>query len=195
MRERYPDRAQGLSSDAAVPSPASLGTISDEDAYLLRLGQESIRELMDVTLGRPEAYTAGTALQVLERARDNIQRELKAELSRERKEREGAEQRLERRDAAIDQRAERIGRRAAQGTFVVALLLLVVGLIFGPVGLVADAWSPLPTAFQWVCTGALIGFTILGFVDERISVRRIAARVAQFVEKRAAAVLRRLTDA
>ena len=41
----------------------------------------------------------------------------------------------------------------------------------------------------------MICFTIWGFVDERISVKRVAVRVARFVEKRAAAVLRRTKGA
>ena len=56
--------------NAEIDKLRSTGEISEEDAHFLMLAQESRSALMDLTLGDDEAYTEGTAMEVLRRAEE-----------------------------------------------------------------------------------------------------------------------------
>src|SRR5206468_521000 len=55
------------------------GELSDPEYHLLRSSQEARRALMDETLGKEQAFTAGTLDEVLAHAKAAIQAEAKAE--------------------------------------------------------------------------------------------------------------------
>lgn len=180
--EAYNDEIDRLRADARI---------TEDDAHVLRLSEESSQALMDETLGDVEAYTEGTALQVLERAREATRADLEEAVAVERAARRDAESRLSSRDAVIQERARRIGEVAARGLFSVVLPLVVVGIVFGPLGPLTDAWSPLPGLVQVFCTTLALALTLWSFV-EGITLRRLAERFARVVEDVSISAMRRL---
>jgi hypothetical protein len=166
--------------------------LTDEDVHILRVGDESREALMDETLGDDEAYLPGTALQVLERAREAMRKDVKRELHEEREARKEAERRLKERSDAIEARAQQIGRVVARLLFTVIIPVLAAGLIFGPLGPLNDGWSPLPRWAQAICTVAVILFTVWGLWSGA-SLKKAAGCTARFAERQAAKLLERLT--
>lgn len=165
--------------------------ISEDDAHLLRLSEESRQALMDETLGEDEAYVEGTAKMVLERARRVVQSELESEIATEKAARQMAERRVDDREVTIQQRGQWVGRIVARAVFVIVVPLLVAGLIFGPVGPLSGSWTPLPSPVQIACTALLIVLTFWGVVSG-VSVSRIAGKLATLTERATVATLKRL---
>lgn len=166
--------------------------LTDEDVHILRVGEESREALMEETLGDEEAYVPGTALQVLERAREAMREDVKRELRKEREAREEVESRLHDRSEAIKARAAQIGRVVARLIFIFIIPILAAGLIFGPLGPLDDGWSPLPEAVQAICTVAVIIFTVWGLWSG-VSLRQSGGCMARFAERRAKRLLTWLT--
>lgn len=167
--------------------------LTEEDVHILRIGDESKQALMDETLGDDDAYVPGTALQVLERAREAMREDVKRELFTERQARRVAETRLRERAAAIETRAGKIGRIGARLVFLVVIPILAAGLIFGPLGPLDDGWSPLPGPVQAVCTVAVLILTGWG-LWQGVSLRRAARWTARFAARQAAKLLEWLTQ-
>jgi hypothetical protein len=167
------------------------GAISEDDAHLLRLSEESRQALMDQTLGDDEAYVEGTAQMVLERARSVAQSELRSEVATEKAARQAAERLVDDGEVAIQQRSQWVGRIVARAVFVIVVPLLVAGLIFGPLGPLNGSWTPLPTLVQIGCTALLLVLTFWGVVSG-VSVSRLAGQLATLTERATAGVLKRL---
>lgn len=164
--------------------------ISEEDAHILRLGEESKRALMDETFGDDDAYTEGTALQVLDRAREGMTKEFLQRLQCEQEARKGIEEQLHDQAATAKLRARQIGKFVARVVFGVLVPVVVAGLVFGPLGPLNGGWSPLPTIIQVICTAMLLVFTFWS-LWEGISLKKLAQRTASLVEGWAAGLLKR----
>ena len=162
--------------------------ISEEDAHILRLAEESKQALMDETLGDDDAYTEGTAFQVLERAREGMREDFNQKLREVKKAREAAELSLQQRSSAIQARAKRIGLLTARGIFAVIVPVLAAGLIFGPLGPLNGGWSPLPSVVQVFCTIAVLALSAWS-LWEGMSLRALGRRTAAIAERCAARLL------
>ena len=84
--------------------------VSEEDYYLLRHSLQARVALMEITLGEDEAFTAGTVQELLEIAKENLQRDLREQIKTEVSARGEAERQAEdaRQAATQDKAAARL---------------------------------------------------------------------------------------
>jgi hypothetical protein len=167
--------------------------ISVEEADILRMATEAKQALMDETLGDDDAYTDGTAKQVLERALENIRADGEAKLTAEQTARTEAETRLSNQSLVIAKRAKGAGRIGARLIFGALIPVLAAGLIFGPLGPLEGGWSPLPGFLQVLCTGIVIAVSAWS-LWEGASLRKLAQRTARLIERGTERLLRSLTS-
>jgi hypothetical protein len=108
--------------------------LQPEDADYLRLAGEAEAALMDTTFGQSDAYSEGTALQVLELARASMRADLEAEVEAEREKRGTAEVALDATAMRVDHYAARSALVLSTALFLLLAAAVVVGAVFGPVG-------------------------------------------------------------
>jgi hypothetical protein len=147
--------------------------ISADLAHHLRVDFESEQALMDKTFGDEAEYVEGTAKQVAERALEDV----------------GFV--AERRQANVEARGARIGRRAARLLFAVVIPLLGIGAIFGTLGVFSNVSSPLPGVLQWPSTILFAAISISSFVNG-ISFRSRVQSTARRFERIAIDLAKRL---
>jgi len=167
--------------------------ISVEEADILRMATEAKQALMDKTFGDGDAYTEGTAKQVLERAMENMRAEAEKRLVEEQLARAEVETKLRNQSAAIAGRAEKVGRIGARLIFAALVPVLAAGLIFGPLGPLEGGWSPLPELLQIVCSAAVIAASAWS-LWQGVSLQRLAQRTARLIQKATERLLRSLTS-
>jgi hypothetical protein len=147
--------------DAEIDKLREEEDISADLAHHLRVDYESEQALMDKTFGDESEYVEGTAKQVAERALEDVRFT------------------AERRQANVEARGARIGRRTARILFAVVIPLLGIGAIFGTLGVFNNVSSPLPDVLQWPGTILFASISIFSFVDGisfRSRVQRTACR-------------------
>ena len=84
--------------------------VSEEDYYLLRHSLQARAALMEITLGEDEVFTAGTVMELLKIAKENLQRDLREQIKTEVSARGEAERQAEdaRQAATQDKAAARL---------------------------------------------------------------------------------------
>lgn len=151
--------------------------ISDEDAHFLMLAQESRSALMDLTLGDDEAYTEGTAMEVLRRAEEMKTADLRAEVERERSRRKEAEAVLSQRSEANQRLARGFGRFMYRVTFVCLFVPAVAFIVFGAFGTFG-----LSGVARFAVLAIGVGLGIAGAVGGT-SIKSVAARVGSYSQR------------
>jgi len=215
---KIPNRAQGLpkrriSADcyAALNPPDSLwrlylqevdrlvaqGDISKDDYHLLRFSIEARRILMDTTCGSTEAFTEGTPMEVLERAKANVRAETEAAYQAEKDRRIEAEQQAQKLEMEMRARREQQIQRCQElGTTAglwISRAILVLALVVFAVGAYISFPLPLPNlpgelsrfATPLVLTvvvlfgigNAVFGTTVITYT------RRLEVKAASAIEK------------
>ncbi len=162
--------------NAEIDKLRSTGEISEEDAHFLMLAQESRSALMDLTLGDDEAYTEGTAMEVLRRAEEMKTADLRAEVERERSRRKEAEAVLSQRSEANQRFARGIGRLTYRVTFVCLLIPAVALIVFGAFGTFG-----LSGVARFAVLAIGVGLGIAGAVGGA-SINSVATRVGSYAE-------------
>ena len=118
------------------------GHLEEDDVVFLRYGKEAQEALMDETRGNPDAFTAGTVTQVLQRSREvakaDADKRVKAAEGRAR----SAVGQLVGSREQIRSAAQAIGNFVATTVLVVLSALILLGLIYGPVGPVQEPFVP-----------------------------------------------------
>jgi hypothetical protein len=123
------------------------GGASKADAHRLRVRSESRQALRDENDEGPEPYLEGNVDQVRRRKEENTRI---------------AERRRKRR---IEATAARIGRILARLFFVPVIPLLCLGIIFGPLGVLDGAESPVPRVMQVAGTIVFGVLTVASLID------------------------------
>jgi hypothetical protein len=180
------------------------GHITQEDYYLLRVSTEARAALMDVTLGRQEAFTEGTVQEVLDASRAAVRAELEESLGKEVEKRIEAEQLAAEATASslakydtqlgrVRTAAAEVGKWAARATLGLGLAVFCIGAYatlpapFPPVG---PDWKQLVLPLLLAAI-AIFGVCNMAFgASLRGVARRLEVGVTGFVERQ----LRRLID-
>lgn len=151
------------------------GGLEEDDVVFLRYGREAQEALMDETRGNPDAFTAGTVSQVLERAqavsKERADKRVEAAESKAR----AATSKLDRPRERIRSASRRIGSILATGGLIVASVLILIGMIFGPLGPIKDPF--VPGAVQLLAVVAFLAATAatMFFRPTLLEHRRIVA--------------------
>jgi hypothetical protein len=103
------------------------GSVSEDDALLLRHSIESKSILMDKTMGEEDAFTQGTIQEVLETLRKSIQDEIRDELASVKAEKEVLESEKQMREAHWRRIGVIAGRLVARLAAVIFFGVFVVG--------------------------------------------------------------------
>lgn len=172
--------------NAEIEKLRSAGEISDEDAHFLMLAQESRGVLMDLTLGDDEAYTEGTAIEVLRRAEEMKTADLRAEVERERSRRKEVEAVLSERYEANQRLVRGFGRLMYRVTFICLFVPAVVFTVFGAFGTFGLSGV---ARFAVLVIG--VGLGIAGTV-RGASIKSVATQVDSYSQRVALDALRRL---
>jgi hypothetical protein len=172
------------------------GQVGSDDYYMLRYSIEAKTALMDLTLGREDAFKEGTIKDILSRVRERLQESVKHELSQasrnaERSEEQlqalveeanGIRKELERKGAADKRRREKVHEQAeAWSTALFKIIRPAVVFIFIMGGLYAfpvdlpplkvATWRYLAAAVQWAIAalslaGLIWGTALTGFLKK-----------------------------
>lgn len=114
------------------------GELTEDDYLLLRYSIEAKNALMDLTLGKVEAFTEGTIEEILNKAREAARAETKDELMREREERSKAEIRADSAEATVEAQKKKlldrileISEQGGRITSKIFLVFIAIAFIFG----------------------------------------------------------------
>jgi hypothetical protein len=150
---RYVDEIERLRADE---------DFAEEDVVLLRDSLEAKVELMEVTLGEPQAFGEGTIAEVLRRAKANVQGEAAAEITELKTELEQTASAEAAQAALFEARGRTISRRITRG-----LLLLITAFLLVLVYLTLPSdWNALPSHLESVIAPLIFGaFVLLGLLS------------------------------
>lgn len=160
------------------------GNVSDDDAMFLRVSKEASEALRDVAYGEAEAVNDNAVLDALHRARMRLeaQQARAAELAEERR-------RLVDR---VDDATRRVAIGASRFVFMLLLPAIILGTVYGPIGPVTAARSPLPEIAQVGCS-VLVGGLSMFFLARGGSLQGCARFTADKLHRRLrASISRRL---
>lgn len=132
----------------------SSGGLEEEDAVFLRYGREAQEALMDETRGDPEAFTAGTVSEVLQRAQEVTKAQADQRVEDAESKAAVATSKLEHSRHRIQVASRRIGSFIATAALLVISILIVIGMVFGPLGPIKHPFVP----------GALQAVAVIAFL-------------------------------
>lgn len=170
------------------------GEVSADEYYMLRHSTLAESALVDATMGQEEGFTEGTAAEVLDRVRSNIEAKKQAEVNSERSAREAAEREIQAGQERTVSRQKAIWRNAQTGARWITrgLTLLALGLL-----VLATAYSfpwdlPAPSALWWrylitVALGLLLVLSVASLVRGTTLLsasRRMEASLSRWIERR-----------
>jgi hypothetical protein len=153
-----PDDRLWAKYNAEIERVREEGHLNEDDVQFLRYGLEAQQALMDETRGDHAAFTEGTLDQILDRARENILAETRADLADSRAATARANRRLEESAQQIHRFSTAIGEGIATVGLALVALAVLLGAIFGPVG---PADPVVPGPIQVVCAIAVITATVV----------------------------------
>lgn len=136
----------------------SEGHLEEDDAVFLRYGREAQEVLMDATRGSAEAFTAGTVSQVLQRSREIAKAEADRRVAAAEGKADSAVSQLAGSRERIRDGCRKLGDFIATATLVLISGLILIGLIYGPVGPVEDPF--VPAALQIVAAIMAVGASV-----------------------------------
>lgn len=152
--ERYSDEIDRLRAN---------GSLSDDDVYCLRYADEARISLMDLTRGDSDVFTEGTLHEVLERAHESAQTELRAQLDAERAARRRALTDIAKSNERVTSIAQTVALYLSSAIFAVLAVVLALGVIFGPIGPVKQVI--VPAAVQIPCAVFALAFILWSALD------------------------------
>ncbi len=120
----------------------SSGGLEEEDAVYLRYGREAQEALMDETRGDPEAFTAGTVSEVLQRAQEVTKARADKRVQDAESMAAAATSRLEHSRNRVRSASQRLGLFIAASALVIFSILIVTGMVFGPLGPIKHPFVP-----------------------------------------------------
>jgi hypothetical protein len=189
--------------------------ISENDYYLLRYSQLAHKELMELTMGDEDVITEGTIEDILETVKGEIRKEdlalleqeryaheqtrkdSLAKLEEERHLHEESERKLEHERTVnkrkweklsqnIEQKSRRIAKYTSICTFVVAMLLVSAGALFGSIRWWGHPWN----YALLVCYAVFLFFSIVNLVNG-VTIKDWMSRLEVCLAGRIQSVLKR----
>lgn len=137
----------------------SEGTLQEEDAVFLRYGREAQEVLMDETRGDADAFTSGTVAQVLRRAREIARADADQRVASAEDREHAVAGQLRVSQNRIAAAARGIGDFVATGVLVIVSFLILIGLVYGPVGPVQEPF--VPGVLQLVAAVMAVGASVV----------------------------------
>ena len=120
----------------------SSGGLEEEDAVFLRYGREAQEALMDETRGDPEAFATGTVSEVLQRAQEVTKARADKRVEDAESRAAAATSRLEHSRNRVRVFSRRVGSFIATAALLVVSILIVIGMVFGPLGPLKHPFVP-----------------------------------------------------
>lgn len=184
-----PDDQLWAKYNAAIDKLQASGDVNEDDAIFLRYDRDAQEALMDETRGDHEAFTEGTIAQVMERARENLLADTRAERDTAVDAVDTASHELGLTHARVRSIAVGGGQAVASGVVGIVGVALLLGAFFGPVGPVEG--SVVPGVVQAICTLLFVTLAV-GSLFYRSTLLEVHGKMAAWLAKKIQGTLEKL---